>query len=245
MSAAPIIQRLLATAWRRAGSRRASGEETLLVPQRPRVPATSNLGWQPNRRYVKSLERRSRKSGDPSRAQETWLFALLVSTCPKRFAMCQTEDWANAERLARTPWQRHLVRQGARLRAHTNERKHAHGKRIAARESISGRLPRRLRSDGDRVRLIRVYTAIARRLLDLADPHELQDSGVKTADVSKSHLQDLAWCEPRRHAPASGPPPGRRVRSVGTSRTRRGGHGGSSHAAAGATVGPPPAASSR
>ena len=242
MSVPTIIQRLLSRAARQRHRQLACYGDLLLLSEQPASRTGTSTSWQRDRRYVKSLERRARRTNTPH-TLESWLFALLVSTCPKRFALCATGDWAEAERLARTPWQRHLVRRGAALRARINVVRDARERRLVARDSTAGNFLRRLGADNDRLRLIRFYAAIARRMLELVRPIKLEvPSASPAAHAGARH--ERARCECRWHAPASGPPPSRRVRSVRT-RARRGGHGGSSHAVGRATGGCAPATSRR
>lgn len=230
MSAPTIIQRLFSKAARQRHRELSVYGELLLLSERPASGTGRSSSWQHDRRYVKLLERRARRSGD-QRALEEWLFALLVSSCPRRFSCCETLDWAHAERLARTPWQRHLVRQGATVRAQVNSARLASERQLLFGQPARKR-PHRTSTPNDRLQLIRCYTNIARRMLDLVKPLELEacDAG---AALHASAGHEHALCADRRYAPASGPPPPRRVRTSGAPRKHRGGHGGS-HPSAGA-----------
>jgi hypothetical protein len=228
MSAVAIIRRLLSRAFSRRRPDSPWCEDLMALTEAPVTTVRASSRWQYDRRYVKMLEHAARGNANPQRS-EAWLFALLVSTCPARFGLCQTRDWANAERLARTPWQRHLVRNGAALRARINHLKNVHEQRGIRRSSACERRLRRLGSCNDRLRLIRFYAEMARRMLDLADLADTNDSFAVSPGIlvrSQSNRERCGGRPPR--SSTSGSPPGRRVRTVRTSRTRRGGHGGSS-----------------
>ncbi len=207
MSVPAIIHRLLSRAARQRHRQLACYGDLLLLSERPASRTGTTWSWQRDRRYVKSLERRARRTNSPQTV-ESWLFALSVSTCPTRFASCATGDWTEAERLARTPWQRHLVRRGAALRARINVVRDISERRQIARDSTGGKFLRRLGADNDRLRLIRFYTAIARRMLDLVQRAE-PESPSATAAARGVASHERARCQRRRHAPASGPPPSR------------------------------------
>jgi hypothetical protein len=213
------------TARRRHRELAFSGDLVLLV-DRTSSAARRDPRWQRDRRYVRSLERRALATANVG-ALETWLFALLVSTCPARFGRCATSDWGHAERLARTPWQRHLVRQGAAARARLNESKRARERRLVRGFQTSASTVRHAGIANDRLQVIRCYAAIAQRILDLITPRKT-DSSVSTATPFAGDLQDLALRTRRRGSPSSGPPPCRRVRAARPTRSRRGGHGAAS-----------------
>jgi hypothetical protein len=227
MSMSAIIQRLFFAATRRRQSEADVSGAALLSTGRPLPPAWSNADWQRDRRYVKSLERNARATVN-QRALETWLFALLVSTCPTRFRRCETRDWVCAERLARTPWQRHLVREGSALRVRLNAARRADERKLAPYRQAGARRLRYASMSNDRLRLIRSYAAIARRILDLVQPLEAETFETTTAPCAGG-MQRTPLRPGRRASPRSGSPAGRRVRTVSSSRRRRGGHGASSH----------------